>query len=412
MKIMEFFRKLQFPVMLALGTYSAGTCMAGYFAPQLLPYAWLFPAVYALFAVIGLLLPGRLRLLLSAAGAAALIVPAVLFFGGNARILGLVLAVCYSALMLWSMSMGGWEQEKELPGGWIGAGLVILLIGTFISTFDPRLQHLLVGCKISLFVFALLAMLSLNRRSRALASGGRQGYTATMRRKNTMLTVGMFAIALAIALIPSVFDLLEAIWEWIKALIDKIVAMIPEETEPSTTLPTTESFTKGDTDGLLEIPYSRQNSPMLYVIMAVVALGVMVPLVFFAVRKLFRLIRDMVRKLYEKVTDGITLDAPDFLDEITDTRTDGESAYAYEKRKERIRQLVPDTRRMTPVQRIRYQYRQLMKKHPYWGDQSTARENLPKDAAQIYEKARYSEHTLSQQDAEQFAQKTENELQW
>ena len=53
-----------------------------------------------------------------------------------------------------------------------------------------------------------------------------------------------------------------------------------------------------------------------------------------------------------------------------------------------------------------------MKKHPYWGDQSTARENLPKDAAQIYEKARYSEHTLSQQDAEQFAQKTENELQW
>lgn len=406
MKMREFFRKVQFPLMLAMGTYSIGACISAYFAPELLRNVWFFPGVYFLFATIGLLLPGKLRILLSAVGSAALLVPVVLFLEGNARMLGLVLAVCYSALTLWSMSMGGWDREKEISGGWIGAGLVILLIGSFFATFEPRMQHLLPWIKLLLFAFVLLAMLSMNRSSRVLASGGRQSYSASMRHKNVMLTLAMFGIALGIALIPSLFDLLEAIWEWLKELIAKIVAMIPEETEPSTTPPTTESFTRGE-DGLLEIPYSRRSSAMLYIIMAVVAIGVMVPLVVLAARKLFRLVRDVVRKLYEKVTEGVTVDAQDFFDEITDTRTDGQSAYSRKKREER--RLPPDIRRMTPVQRVRHQYRLLMKKHPYWGEQSTARENLPKDAAQIYERARYSDHGVTAEDVERFDEQTRPE---
>jgi hypothetical protein len=64
---------------------------------------------------------------------------------------------------------------------------------------------------------------------------------------------------------------------------------------------------------------------------------------------------------------------------------------------------------MTPVQRIRYQYSVLMKKHPYWSEQSTARENLPKDAAQIYEKARYSEHDVTAEDVQRFDEQTRPE---
>ena len=36
MKLTEFFRKVQFPLMLAMGTYSAGMCISVYFAPALL----------------------------------------------------------------------------------------------------------------------------------------------------------------------------------------------------------------------------------------------------------------------------------------------------------------------------------------------------------------------------------------
>lgn len=405
MKTKEFFRKIQFPLMLAMGTYSVGACISAYFAPELLSNVWLFPGAYFLFAATGLLLQGKLRILLSAVGAAALLVPVVLFLEGNARMLGLVLAVCYSALTLWSMSMGGWEREKEIPGGWIGAGLVILLIGSFFATFEHRMQHLLPWIKLLLFSFVLLAMLSMNRSSRVLASGGRQSYSASMRHKNVLLTLAMFAIALGFALIPSLFDLLEAVWEWLKELIAKIAAMIPEETEPSTTPSTTQRFT-GE-GGLPEIPYSRQSSAMLYSIMAVVAIGVMVPLVMLAVRRLTRLVRDVIRMLYKKVSEGVTAEAQDFFDEITDTRTEGQSAYSRKKRE--VRRSSPDIRRMTPVQRVRYQYRVLMKKHPYWGEQSTARENLPKDAAQIYERARYSDHSVTAEDVQHFDEQTRPE---
>lgn len=406
MKATEFFRKVQFPLMLAIGTYSAGACISAYFAPSLLQNVWLFPGVYFLFAVIGLLLPGKLRVPLSIVGAAALLVPVVLYLEGNARMLGLVLAVAYSALMLWSMSFGGWEREKEIPGPWIGVGIVILLTGSFFATFEPKLQYLLPWSKAMVFAFALLAMLSMNRRSRTLASGGRQSYTASMRRKNVMLTLAMFAIALGIALIPSLFDLLETIWEWIKELLAKIAAMIPEETEPSTTPPTTESFTKGE-GGMPDIPYRRNHSALLYTTITIVAVSTMIFLVVVSARKLIRLLREMVRKIYEKVTDGVTADAQDFVDEITDTRADGQSAYSRKPKDPRTP--APDVRRMTPVQRVRYRYRMLIKKHPYWSKHSTARENLPKDAAQIYEKARYSEHGVTDEDAQRFAEETRPE---
>lgn len=406
MRISEFFRKVQFPLMIAMGTYSVGACISAYFAPELLQYIWLFPGVYFLFAAVGLLLPGKLRIMLSALGAAALLWPVVQYTQGNARMLGLVLGVCYSALTLWSMSMGGWEQEKEIPGGWLGACLVILLIGSFFATFEQRMQHLLPWIKVMLFAFVLLAMLSLNRRSRTLASGGRQTYSASMRSKNTLLTLGMFAIALGIALIPSLFDLLEAIYEWIAGLIAKLVEMIPEETEPTTTPPTTESYSGPGMEGLFD-KVKPQNTPLrVYIIMAVVAIGVMIPLVFFAARKLYRIVRDAIRKLYHTVTDGVTLDA-DFQDEITDTRADGQSAYSRKKREPGKPK--PDIRRMTPVQRVRYQYKLVAKRHPHWGEQTTARENLTEEAAQIYEKARYSDHAVTAEDVERFNQQTRPE---
>ena len=160
-------------------------------------------------------------------------------------------------------------------------------------------------------------------------------------------------------------------------------------------------------DGLYDNIKTQRTPLQLYIIMAVVAIGTMTFLSFFAGRKLLRLLRDTFRKLYHTVTDGVSADMEDFLDEITDTRADGQSAYARKKREPR--KPMPDLRRLTPVQRVRYQYRLLAKKHPYWGEQSTARENLSKEAAQIYEKARYSDHTVTAEDAQEFDLQTRPE---
>ena len=57
---------------------------------------------------------------------------------------------------------------------------------------------------------------------------------------------------------------------------------------------------------------------------------------------------------------------------------------------------------MPPALQIRYYYRRLLRKHAKWSDASTARENLPRDAAAIYEKARYSNEPLSQSEVADF----------
>lgn len=403
MKASEFFRKVQFPVMIALGTYCVGACIAAYLAPEALDLMWRFPGTYLLFAAVGLLLPGRLRIPLSILGAAALLAPVVLFLEGSGRMLGLILSVLYSAVLVWSMSIGGWEREREIPGGWLGAGLVFLLMGCFFATFETRMQHLLPWIQASLFLFVLLAMLSLNRRSRLLASGGRQGYSAAMRRKNVMLTLGMFAIALAVALIPSLFDLLETVWEWITELVAKLIAMFPEETETTGTSATTEVYTGAGMEGLLDGWEANRTPEQVYAMIWAIVTVVMLPLSCVVLYKLYKLARKVLRKLYATVTDGVTADAEDFLDEITDTRTDGEAAYA---RTEKRAALKTPPGRMTPAQQIRFRYQRLAQKHPEWGEQSTARENLHEAAARLYERARYSDHPVNQADAERFKNET------
>ena len=69
----------------------------------------------------------------------------------------------------------------------------------------------------------------------------------------------------------------------------------------------------------------------------------------------------------------------------------------------RLRNLsIEDERKMTPTERIRFRYKRLMKSHRYWAAGSTARENLPTAAAELYEQARYTEKPVSEQDAQAF----------
>ena len=76
------------------------------------------------------------------------------------------------------------------------------------------------------------------------------------------------------------------------------------------------------------------------------------------------------------------------------------------ERKQRRKALFVFEQRLTPTERIRYQYRRLSEKHKDWIAASTARENLPADAAAVYERARYSNHPISDEDAVQFKAKT------
>ena len=405
MSISEFFRKVQFFVMLALGTYPACACIIIFIEPALLAYMWLFPVTYGLLGLVSFALPGKLRFPLGLLGAILFVAPCVLCFDGNARNALLSFALGYGLMLLWSVRIPGWDATQELPGGWLGGCFTVLLFGYLLSSIELRLASVALGIKASLFVFVFLAMLSLNRGSLVLAAGGRRGFSTAMRRKNVLLTVGMFAIALVPAMIPSLVNLVKLLIGLMAQLAEKLAEMMPKETVAETTAPPTTAPATGEgLAGLFEGLQPQHTPQAVYILMTVIVLGVALPVMGYA---FFKMGRAMWRLLSRLATDMVTAantQEDDFVDEITDTREDAESEY-YRETGEKKRQFILDTGKLTPTEQIRHRYRYLSAKHPEWKAHTTARENLPEEAAQLYERARYSEHPITPRDAESFKEK-------
>ena len=404
--IKEFFRKAQFLVLMALGTYPICACVLVFVAPELLPYLWLLPLCYGVLGMLSFALPGKLRLPLGILGAVLFLVPCVLWLEGNARNMMLTFSFGYGALLLWSVRIPGWEPDQEIPAGWLGGGLAILLFGCLLSFYEPRLDSVAAGIRVSLFVFVFLAMLSLNRSSLILAAGGRRGFSTAMRHKNVLLTVGMFAIAVAVALIPSVFQLIQQLVHWIGQAFLWLQQQLPEETiaETTTIATTVESSTGEGMEVLFEGLETHRTSQATYFMMAVIALAFIVPVGCYSLYKLFTAIYALIKRVVADIAVNATTQTEEFQDEITDTRDDAESEHYRGDREKKVPG--PNLGKMTPADQIRYRYRRLSAKHPEWKEHRTARENLPEAAAQLYERARYSDHPITEQDAENFKNKT------
>lgn len=410
MSIREFFRKSQFPVLLALGTYPLAACVAAFVAPELLELAWLFPLAYAVMGILTLLLPAKPRLVLGVFGALLLMLPCGLYLQGMVRNVALVIAAMYGALLFWSLQLPAWEPRRELGAGWIGCCFAIDLVGYFLACFEDRVAPVALEIKLTLFAFVLFAMLSMNRGSLNLASGESRGFTAVMRRKNLLLTAGMFGIALLIALIPSLFNLVVAIFNWIVRLIawlrDMLASLVPAENTVETTTEATSVATSAEAwmDAVLEEKDFFRNNETTSIMMTAIVLAVLIPAAVFALYRIGKLLVKGVRRLVELIDRAANAQAEDFVDEITDTRED--TARHVSKDRKRPRLSVSALGKMTPAERIRYRYRRLLGKHPEWKDHNTARETLTEEAAKLYELARYSDHPITDSDADQFQNET------
>lgn len=403
MKLWETFRKCQFTMILSPGVYAVSACVSAYMAPELVPWLWLLPVCYILFSGIILALPGRLRLVPLLLGWVLLLLPTA-WFSGDGRVLILVFGLCYSALLLYSLYMVSWERTRELGVAWVLGVFVLMVIGCFFATYEPRLASASKLIRGSVFVYALLVMLSMNRNSRNLATGGKHTFSTDMRNKNLLLTLGMFVIAMLVALVPSLAKLAEAIVNWISNLIQEIVAMIPEETEPTVTTIATEPATTGE--GLSEltdkIPVT-QTPQSVYTMMWVVAVCVFLPMLVIAAIRLGKLFLQMLRYFGTRINDAAMAEQEDYIDEITDLR---EERRTERQRRKAEQPRTSDNNKLTPAMKVRKQYKLLKKRHSYWTEQSTARENLTEEAAKIYEQARYSDHPLDESDVEQFKSET------
>ena len=143
----------------------------------------------------------------------------------------------------------------------------------------------------------------------------------------------------------------------------------------------------------------------IFMVLALIGLAVAI---LAALRIVWKKLRVLARKLWMLLNRYALAASEDYVDEVSDTRETGETVSSGRRSlfDNWFRQV--NEEKLTPVERVRYRYRRLLRRHQEWQPGSTARENLPADSAVIYERARYSGADITPQEAETFAQQAKS----
>ncbi len=401
MKLRELLRKTMILGALALGAMPVLPLLFAYFCPQILSWVPMYTLVFLVLSIGGILTPGKWRL--------AWAIPTTLGLG----ILCFFLAptgtgfpvmsgwAIYGFLFLWCLQLGRWERDDELPPLVSLALLGVQLFGQLLLFGDSlKPQPMFDSCafllKGSFLGFLLLTVLGLNRGSMNEASGDKRSVTQSMRRKNIWMTLGLFGLGVAASYIPYIYDWIRRAVIWAVAALLWLLSRL---------LPSDSSGESGGAGGGMEgFPPAEETEPslllqILEVVMMVVAAIVLLLLVFWLCRKLYRVAKKLLRMLWARLEKYAATVSEDYVDEITDTRETGEGSRT-RNRWGKTRPKAP--KGATPEEKVRYRYKLLLWKHPEWNRGTTAREKLPDAASEIYERARYSDHPVSEEEAEAF----------
>jgi hypothetical protein len=227
---------------------------------------------------------------------------------------------------------------------------------------------------------------------------------ASMRKANTLLTLCFLALAFCIAAIPLAVRLLLACRDMLFAVLRTAYLLIDR------LLP--DAPTVGGAGGPMMMPfgmpaeeYAQPSALALLLERLMTALTYLVLILgtLLLIRLIARLALRAIRIAAARLARYSAAISGDYTDEITDTRDEeGRSeTYAVRIKKRFVPSAMPDE----PGARIRWRYARLLARRS-WAESSTARENLPPDAAAIYERARYSNLPAEKADAEQFDLRT------
>ena len=242
-------------------------------------------------------------------------------------------------------------------------------------------------------------MFALNRQSLIDAAARGQRAPVGMQRRNKVFTAGLMAIVMLIASIPALAHALAWVWNRaveIAVLIGRWLASLMPETSPG--------GSGGGGEGMRELAGEvvepslfSQIMEKIFAVIAVLALAVALG---YALRVVWRKLRVLLGRLWTMLNRYALSASEDYVDEVADT---GETSTV--KRKPFWQDWFDQVNeeRLSPVERIRYRYRRLMRRHAEWQPGSTARENIPREAALLYERARYSSETVSPQEAQAFS---------
>lgn len=347
-------------------------------------------------------IPGRARPIVLAACSLALLGTGNLILPRGAAMYAMPIGC--AVLLMGSLSQAGKKPSDASPMFYFFCVLAQILSLFFLHHAEEALKSML-PIRGAFYLWLLLFLLAFNRISLNNATLSRFQLSEGMARTGTVLTVCVFALALLLCAMPAVVS--GVLWlgrmlrEGSIRLLLFLINLFPSDSAagaagggmpmlPAVGVPV-------DTDLSVFAVILERIASVLSAIILIVGSAV---LLRYLVRALLYCMRRVLAHL-KRYAAAVT---EDYEDEITDTREEsGQHTIHPLRRKAKPRFSYPDT----PAGRIRRRYAQLLARHSAWTSSSTVRENLSAEAAALYERARYSEHAPTAEDAKRFEQETQ-----
>lgn len=400
-------RRWHMAVLLAAGFLPLPLVLCAKRAPDALWAGLPAAGLYVLFSWLCTVLPGRRRLIAAVLGAAAIAVVELKLLPWMGALMLLLIPLVYGYLLFAGLAYGGEETPLVYPC--VAAGVHI--VAQFIQLFDANANvqmptAVIYALRLAFVVFGFLVLFSLNRISLREAAAKGSPAPLTVKRRNLLLTVALGGLTMLIACLPAVLRFFQRFWDAFVVLVKKIwailCALLAAEEAPMS------GGMGGLPDGMLagEVRETSlfwkilEKIAMVVGLIAAAALVVVILVILWRkFRKLFALVAARLREYAQAASE-------DYHDEISDTREGGERTSIFRRfvrRRDPLKGI--DEAKLPPRERIRFYYLRAWLKRSDWEVGHTARENLPSEAAGIYEKARYSQHDVTEAEAAEFGRK-------
>jgi len=279
------------------------------------------------------------------------------------------------------------------------------LCALFLTHFSDMPARVTAAADGIFCLWLTLLVLASNRISLNNATLSRYRLSAGMARTGTVLTLGTLLLTLLLCAMPAVVSGITGLARLLRDgsiwLLLFLINLFPAES--------TSGLSGGGMPMAPEMgmPLAGEPSRFAVILERIAAVSSMIVLIVGGAVLLRYLARALVRLMHylllhlQRYAAAVT---EDYEDEITDTREEGsEHSFHPLRRRAKHKVLYPDT----PAGHIRRRYAQLLARHSAWQASSTARENLPSSAASLYERARYSDHVPSAEDAQRFERETQ-----
>lgn len=273
-----------------------------------------------------------------------------------------------------------------------------LMDGTALQATYAPVRPLLTA---TLVIFLACSVLTLNQLNLASALPEAQAVPGSIRRRNRLLTFLMLVAALLISLIPALGRWLTQAWDMLRTVVAQVIRWLIDLYPAPASVPGGGGAGDADFGMLGEAAPTSPLAVILEKIMLALAFAFLAVLLVKALRILGQKLMMFLRWGFQRLQSYASSATEDYVDELQNTREQGDERFLLNRLRRR-RISARELEAMPPRERIRVLYAIARRKHPEWPASGTARETLKEESARIYERARYSSHPVTEEDADRF----------